>query len=54
VGTPEPYLWELRSFVRAILYNEPLPFDGYDGRMAVANALAVQKRIQVPAKTAQV
>jgi predicted dehydrogenase len=54
VGTPEPYLWELRSFVRAILYNEPLPFDGYDGRMAVANALAVLKRIQVPAKTAQV
>lgn len=41
IGAPEPYLWELRSFVRAILYDETLPFDGYDGRMAVASAHAV-------------
>jgi len=41
IGTPEPYLWELRCFVRAILYSETLPLDGYDGRMAVANAHAV-------------
>lgn len=41
IGTPEPYLWELRCFVRAILYSETLPSDGYDGRMAVANAHAV-------------
>ncbi|MCX7925483.1 MAG: Gfo/Idh/MocA family oxidoreductase [Fimbriimonadales bacterium] len=45
IGTPEPYMWELRSFVRAVLYNESLPFDGYDGRMAVANALAVLEKI---------
>ncbi len=46
IGTPEPYMWELRSFVRAILHHEPLPFDGYDGRMAVANAHAVLQAIQ--------
>ncbi|MCS7208019.1 MAG: Gfo/Idh/MocA family oxidoreductase [Fimbriimonadales bacterium] len=49
IGTPEPYLWELRSFVRAILYHEPLPFDGYDGRMAVANAHAVLRKMGRPA-----
>ena len=45
IGAPEPYLWELRSFIRAILYNETPPFDGYDGRMAVANAHAVLQAI---------
>ena len=45
IGTPEPYLWELRNFVHAILGREPLLFDGYDGRMAVANALAILRRI---------
>ncbi|MCS7190299.1 MAG: Gfo/Idh/MocA family oxidoreductase [Fimbriimonadales bacterium] len=49
IGTPEPYMWELRSFVRAILHNEPLPFDGYDGRMAVANAHAVLRALGRPA-----
>ncbi|GIV09572.1 MAG: hypothetical protein KatS3mg020_0312 [Fimbriimonadales bacterium] len=47
IGAPEPYLWELRSFVRAILYHETPPFDGYDGRMAVANAHAVLQKIGV-------
>lgn len=49
IGAPEPYLWELRSFIRAILYNETPPFDGYDGRMAVANAHAVLQKIGVEA-----
>lgn len=49
IGAPEPYLWELRSFIRAILYNETPPFDGYDGRMAVANAHAVLQAIGVKA-----
>jgi hypothetical protein len=34
-------MWELRSFVRAVLYGETPLFDGYDGRMAVANAHAI-------------
>ncbi|MDW8107364.1 MAG: Gfo/Idh/MocA family oxidoreductase [Armatimonadota bacterium] len=46
IGTPEPFMWELRSFVRAIAYGETPLYDGYDGRMAVANALAVQRLIE--------
>ncbi|MCS6918581.1 MAG: Gfo/Idh/MocA family oxidoreductase [Fimbriimonadales bacterium] len=49
IGAPEPYLWELRSFVRAILYDETPPFDGYDGRMAVAYAHAVLQKMGVEA-----
>lgn len=48
IGTPEPYLWELRFFVRAILYGETPLFDGYDGRMAVAYAHAILRKIGAP------
>jgi UDP-N-acetylglucosamine 3-dehydrogenase len=54
IGTPEPYMWELRSFVRAVLYGETPPFDGYDGRMAVANAHAVLKAMGRGRRRAQV
>lgn len=47
IGTPEPFLWELRFFVRAVLYGETPPFDGYDGRMAVANAHAVLSKMSL-------
>ncbi|MCS7066116.1 MAG: Gfo/Idh/MocA family oxidoreductase, partial [Fimbriimonadales bacterium] len=46
VGTPDPYLWELVAFVRSIVLGEPLPFDGYDGRQAVALALACLQSMQ--------
>ncbi len=46
VGTPDPYLWELVAFARALWQDEPLPFDGYDGRQAVALALACLQSIQ--------
>jgi len=46
VGTPDPYLWELVAFARAILLDEPLPFDGTDGREAVALALACLQSIR--------
>jgi len=46
VGTPDPYLWELVAFTRGILLGEPLPFDGHDGRQAVALALACLESIQ--------
>ncbi|MCS7066581.1 MAG: Gfo/Idh/MocA family oxidoreductase, partial [Fimbriimonadales bacterium] len=46
VGTPDPYLWELVALVRGIVLNEPLPFDGHDGRQAVALALACLQSIQ--------
>ncbi|MFQ3612052.1 MAG: Gfo/Idh/MocA family oxidoreductase [Fimbriimonadales bacterium] len=36
---PNPYERELDCFARAVLYGEPLPFDGHDGREAVAKAL---------------
>ncbi len=39
INLPDPYWNELRAFARAVLYNEPLPFDGHDGREAVAKAL---------------
>ncbi|GBC93471.1 scyllo-inositol 2-dehydrogenase (NAD(+)) [bacterium HR15] len=47
VGTPDPYLWELVAFARGIWLNEPLPFDGNDGRQAVALALACLQSIPI-------
>ncbi len=46
VGTLEPYFWELQNFARAILYDEPLLFDGTDGREAVALAHACVELIE--------
>ncbi len=43
---PDPYLWELTAFVRAIALGEPLPFDGWDGRQAVALARACLRSIE--------
>ncbi len=40
VSTPEPYQWELQLFARGVLFGEPLPYDGTDGREAVALAEA--------------
>ncbi len=49
IGTPEPYFWELQNFARAILYGEPLLFDGTDGREAVALARACHEHIRASA-----
>jgi predicted dehydrogenase len=46
LNLPDPYRWELTAFARAILEGEPLPFDGWDGRQAVALALACLHSIQ--------
>jgi predicted dehydrogenase len=39
----------LTAFARAILEGEPLPFDGWDGRQAVALARACLQSIQTGA-----
>jgi UDP-N-acetylglucosamine 3-dehydrogenase len=49
LNLPDPYRWELTAFARAILEGEPLPFDGWDGRQAVALALACLQSIQTGA-----
>ncbi len=45
IGLPDPYTHELCAFARAVLYGDPLPCDGHDGREAVANALECLKAI---------
>jgi UDP-N-acetylglucosamine 3-dehydrogenase len=49
LNLPDPYRWELTAFARAILEGEPLPFDGWDGRQAVALARACLQSIQTGA-----
>jgi predicted dehydrogenase len=49
LNLPDPYCWELTAFARAILEGEPLPFDGWDGRQAVALARACLQSIQTGA-----
>jgi len=45
INTPEPYQWELRLFARGVLFGEPLPYDGTDGREAVALAEACLQKM---------
>lgn len=46
IETPDPYNWELRSFARHVLHGEPMPFDGWDGRQAVAIGCACIRAIE--------